>query len=465
MFGKAIFAFFLLLLATALPAQVAVPETPAGRVLAEWLPAINSGDRQDIQRFIERHGWDQDSAGIIDFFRQSGGLFLMGIVETQPDAVVALVGERDSDRVMKVTLRLAEENGVKKTLISLQMGSRPPAFAIPRLSLDGALAALDARADGLVKQDRLSGAMLIEHKGKVVYRRAWGLADREAGRKIGPDAKFRLGSMNKMFTAVAILQLADRKSLSLDDKIERFFPDYPDRDTAAKVTIRHLLTHTGGTGDIFGPEFDANRATLRANADYVRLYGKRAPLFEPGTQERYSNYGFILLGEIVAKVSGLSYYDYVERHIFGPAGMKNSGSLPEEVEVPGRVKGYMWKDGRWVSNVDTMPYRGTAAGGGYSTVEDLLHFARALKSGKLVSKALLAEATRFQTPGKWYGFGFVLAREEEERHYGHGGGAPGMNAVFRIYPDDDVVIVALSNLDPPVATTLADFFGNRMPID
>jgi D-alanyl-D-alanine carboxypeptidase len=147
---------------------------------------------------------------------------------------------------------------------------------------------------------------------------------------------------------------------------------------AAKVTVRHLLTHTGGTGDIFGPEFDQQRLRLREHRDYLKLYGSRGLTQEPGSRFEYSNYGFVLLGALIEHVTGESYYDYVDDHVFHPAGMRSTGSLPESVEVPGRAVGYMRASpsgGAWVPNTDTLPWRGTAAGGGYSTVGDLLRFA------------------------------------------------------------------------------------------
>lgn len=115
----------------------------------------------------------------------------------------------------------------------------------------------------------------------------------------------------------------------------------------------------------------------------------------------------------------------------------------------------------WVSNADTLPWRGSPAGGGYSTVGDLLRFAQALQAGKLLSKAMLAEATREQQPG--YGFGFGVGGEGATRRYGHNGGAPGMNGDLRIFPALGLVIIALSNVDPPIATRLVDFYTLRMP--
>ena len=175
---------------------------------------------------------------------------------------------------------------------------------------------------------------------------------------------------------------------------------------AAKVTVRHLLTHTGGTGDIFGPEFDQHRLQLREHRDYLELYGSRGLTHEPGARFEYSNYGFVLLGALIEQVSGESYYDYVRDHVFQPAGMTSTDSLPEIRGGPGpggRLHASI-AGGAWVPNTDTLPWRGTAAGGGYSTVGDLLRFAQALESGTLISKAMLAEATRPHQ--QQYGYGF-----------------------------------------------------------
>ena len=122
--------------------------------------------------------------------------------------------------------------------------------------------------------------------------------------------------MNKMFTAIATLQLVEAGKLSLDKPIGTYLPDYPNVDVASRVTVRHLLTHTGGTGDIFGPEFDANRLTLKEHTDYLKLYGTRGPDQTPGSEFEYSNYGFVLLGALIEKVSGVTYYEYVKEDDF-----------------------------------------------------------------------------------------------------------------------------------------------------
>lgn len=459
------FALALLLLAAPASAQPVIPDTAMGKTLSDYLTALNSGDAAQIENFRTTHHFGDPAARLLGFFRQTGGFTLLKIENSDAVSISGLAQEKQSDQIARFTIKETGTADTPKLSIQMEAVSRPAEFAIPRLSQAEVIKALDLRAAQLASQDRLSGAMLIERKGRIIYCKTWGLADRASGKAVTLDTKFRLGSDNKMFTSVAVLQLVAAGKISLDDKIGDYLPDYPNKEAAQKVTIRMLLSHRGGTGDFFGPDFDKNRLNLKHNEDYIALFGNRAPVFEPGTKERYSNFGFIILGSIVQHVSGEDYYDYVRRHVFLPAGMKDTGSLPENTPVPHRAIGYMWKDNQWVNNADTMPYRGMAAGGGYSTVGDLLKFAHALESGKLLPKALKEQATNFQTPTKWYGYGFAVDGEGLSRWYGHGGGAPGMNAELKVFPNAGIVIVALANLDPPAATLLADYYANRMPLN
>src|SRR5262249_54454455 len=141
--------------------------------------------------------------------------------------------------------------------------------------------------------------------------------------------------------------------------------------------------------------------------------------------------------------------------------MKSTDSLPETVDVPSRATGYLSRNNAWVSNADTLPWRGMAAGGGYSTAADLLRFALALESGKLISKTMLAEATTSKS--QQYGYGFAIQGSGSLKNYGHSGGAPGMSGDLRIFPELGYVVIGLSNLDPPAANRMVDFFASRMP--
>ncbi len=440
-----------------------IPDTRAGKAFAAWLKAFNSGDPAQLRAFDEAYPRAETPPieGRLMFREMTGGFKVLRVEKSEPTSISVLLQENDSDTVALMEVKVNAEEPVRILSAVLDAVPRPPDLAIPRLTEAEALAALSARAEQLAKDDRFSGVVLVARNGKVLLEKALGRADREAGVPVTPDTQFRIGSMNKMFTAVATLQLVEAGKLSLDDPIGKHLTDYPNKDVASKVTVRHLLTHTGGTGDIFGPEFEKNRLTLREHADYVKLYGARGLTHEPGAEHRYSNYGFVLLGALIEKVTGASYYEHVRNKVFLPAGMTATDSLPETEKLHKRSVGYMRRDGKWVPNTDTLPWRGTAAGGGYSTVGDFLRFAQALESGKLLSKAMLAEATRPQA--ERYGYGFGAGREAPFQGYGHGGGAPGMNGDLRVYTQLGTILVCLSNLDPPAASRLLDFYDQRMP--
>jgi CubicO group peptidase (beta-lactamase class C family) len=272
--------------------------------------------------------------------------------------------------------------------------------------------------------------------------------------------------MNKMFTATAILQLVQAGKIKLEDPIGKYLPDYPNKDIATKVTIHQLLTHTGGTGEIFGPQLQAHRLELKTLQDYVKLFGERGPSFEPGSKYAYSNYGFVLLGVIIERVSGVSYYDYVRDNIYKPAGMVRTGSQPEDESVPDRAIGYIKRDGNWKPNTDTLPYRGTSAGGGYSTVEDLVSFASALKNNQVLNgyyTNLLTTGKVISGESSKYAYGFEETIDQGIRYFGHGGGAPGVSGGLRIYPESGYVFVVLSNIDAG-AVRISQFIRNRLPV-
>ena len=244
------------------------------------------------------------------------------------------------------------------------------------------------------------------------------------------------------------MQLAQAGKVRLDAPFGDYLKDYPNAAMARGVTVHQLLTHTGGVGDIFGPQFNEHRLQLKTLNDYVALYGARVGEFPPGTRWAYANYGFILLGRIIEEVSGQAYPDYVRDHIFAPAGMTGSGFEPETVAVPGRTKGYWTVNGVTGLNDSTLPWAGTSVGGGYTTVRDLLAFATALTGGVLMD----AEHVRLMTTKKAngsYAYGFDDLSRDGLRIYGHGGNATGMNGNFWIIGDGQAVIATLSNFDPP----------------
>jgi CubicO group peptidase (beta-lactamase class C family) len=334
-------------------------------------------------------------------------------------------------------------------------------FALPCSALD----ALQADIERQAAEAGFSGTVLVAKAGQPVFQGAFGAADN--ARKIANtlETKFRFGSMGKMFTAVAIAQLAQAGKLEFDAPLGRYLTGYPNKEVA-QVTLHQLLTHTGGTGDIFGPEFMSRRAQLRELRDYVELHGARGPLFPPGSRHEYSNYGFILLGRVIEVASGQDYDAYVRDHIFKPAGMNSTDNLPEG--SPGAGLAIPYTGGEDLRSAqDGLPYRGTSAGGGYSTVGDLLRFATALTSHKLLDQPHTNQilSGKVETPrrGMKYAYGFEdVTTPDGRRRVGHGGGAPGMNGVLSIFPASDQVIVVLSNRDPPAAMEIDRFVTRRL---
>ena len=454
------------------PAQAAAARAqPSFKQFEAWLAAFNSGDRAQYQRFLQNNFPNRVSSlnQDMEFRANTGGFEFKKLEQASATRASGLVQERDSDQFARFTLEVEAAELHHIVSLGLMAIPRPAAFPIPRLTESQAIAAVKALLEKDAAADRFSGAVLVAKNGRTIFSGAYGLADREKKIPNTLNTRFRIGSMNKMFTAVSVLQLAEAGKIKLDDPVGKYIADYPNKDIATKVTIHQLLTHTGGTGDIFGPQFDAHRKELRTLNDYVALYGKRGPEFEPGNRWAYSNYGMLLAGVVIERVTGQSYYDYVQEHVYKPAGMTSSGSLPEDQPVANRSIGYMRSDsGGWTPNTDTLPYRGTSAGGGYSTVGDLVRFAEALLSHKLLNASftdllITGKVATGRGPGK-YAYGFEDERDKNGNGYvGHGGGAPGMNGDLRIYPKSGYIVAVLANLDPPAAQRISEFLDLRLP--
>ena len=458
---------FVLLCASLGSGQPTVPAGPAERVLTAWLSAFNSGDLAALEGFDRAHRPDAPPTSYTQRFRfETGGFALVRIEKSTATTITALLEERDQRRLSRLDLEVTSDARPIVVSSTLRHAVRTQDLPLAPLTEEQTIEAVTAKLDELLKADRFSGTVLIGHQGRIVFQKAVGLAHRESQEPATLDTKFRHGSVSKTFTAAAVMQLVETGQLSLDDTVGKVMVDYPNQDVERKVTIRHLLSHTGGTGEILvpgQPEFLQHRLTLKTHTDYVAMFGTRAPLFEPGTQYRYSNYGMVLLGAIIERVSGQSYGDYLRTKVFTPAGMLSTGSLPEADEVPHRATGYTRRNDAWVPNTDTLSWSGTAAGGGYSTAGDFFRFATALQSGTLVSNASLKQMiTPVLIPG--YGLGMHLGGEGAMRHFGNGGGAPGQNAVLRIFPESGYVLVALSNLDPPAASKMIDYIAARLPL-
>lgn len=443
-----------------------IPDTAAGKVLRARLEAFASGSAERLTQYKARHEPRLDVAHELLFYRDTGGFDLLKVEESQDHAITAVIRARDADSIGRIELTVEANAPERVAKLRMYPAADVPAEFMPaRLPLPQVLSGVQDKAEAMAARQQYAGSLLIAHGDQVLLSRSWGHADRSAGVANTADTRFRIASMYKMFTAVAVLQLVEARKLDLDGKLADYLDGYPNRELATQVSIRQLLTHTAGTGDIFTEEYARKRPQVREHKDYLALFGKRATEFTPGTASSYSNYGFVLLGAVIERVSGGSYDDYLQAHVFGPAGMRATGSLPENQVATQLAVGYTLEGDAPQDNRNYLPWRGTAAGGGYSTVGDLQRFVQALRSGRLLSGNLMAQATRAQNADGWYGYGFSVGGEGPLRWFGHDGGAEGMSGSLRVYPELGYMLVSLANLDPPASERLTEYFSNRMPVE
>jgi CubicO group peptidase (beta-lactamase class C family) len=295
---------------------------------------------------------------------------------------------------------------------------------------NGRFASIDTRLRESAARDEFSGVVLVARGGSPELLRAYG--------SVSVETCFNLASASKMFTLVAVQQLLEAGKLRRQDRVATYIPSY---GAAADVTVEQLMTHTSGLPSGIGPAlFDAlaNHATLQQLIDAVA-----APLdFAPGTRVQYSNLGFLLLGRIVEVVSQAPFEQYVIEHIAKPAGMAHTSALPTSCATP-LTRGMASDEASKRPRQPFAPPRATPAGGWSSTAADLLHFAEALRTHRLVA----ADPEEL---------GFADRRWDGHRMVGHNGGAPGMNAEVWMFPSEQHTLIVLSNFDPPTATHVAD---------
>lgn len=329
-------------------------------------------------------------------------------------------------------------------------------------------AAIEHRVRYAADRDEFSGVVLVVKDQEVIYAGTFGEADKAAHLHNTLATRFNLGSMDKQFTAVAIGQLIERGKLSLDTRLIDVLPDYPNKDAARKITIRHLLSHSAGLGMMFErPGWDWKRPITR-HAEFFPLFADAPLEFEPGARSSYSNEGFAVLGAVVEKVSGQSWYDYVARHIFRPADMTRTGYPVGEPGWPDRAVGYRFTDADPLGLKGREPNwanlgRGYSFGGGFSTAGDMIRFLQALHAGKLVKPQTAALLTA-QAPGGLadYGLGFKSVTSAGGRTIrGHDGGGPrsGVNSDAEMVWETGYAYAVLGNYDSPFTQTVGRDIG------
>jgi CubicO group peptidase (beta-lactamase class C family) len=317
-------------------------------------------------------------------------------------------------------------------------------------------ARMDEVVQSYVGARQFMGAVLVARGETVLFSKAYGSANLEWNTPNTTTTKFRIGSMTKQFTAAAVLLLEERGKLKVNDPVKLYYPDAP----AAwdKITLYHLLTHTSGIPNhTTFPEFESLSTSRTTPDQLVKTFSDRPLEFVPGSEMRYSNSGYVLLGAIIEKVSGTSYEKFVNENLFMPLGMRDSGYDSNQAIILLRAAGYGPGpngpvNARYVDM--TVPY---AAGALYSTTEDLLRWERSLFGGKVLSKPSLKKMT---TPGKGdYAFGLEVSRQSGRSVIQHGGSINGFSSRLAYFPDDEVTIIALSNLRGSGADSVVEKLG------
>jgi len=453
-----IFIILAFILAAVIPAA-AQTESPAQKRAKEVVQLLSAGNRAEFKKYVEANFGGQMAQmpmeRHLNFFstvyESSRGYEISGVQDnTKPNEVTMLVKNKLTGEWDALLIRVEAEAPNKITGIGFRP-PKPPAGEAKKLSEKEAGRELEAFVKKLAAADVFSGAVLLAKDGVPVYKGAFGMANKDFDAANRVDTKFNLGSMNKMFTAVAIAQLVEKGKLSFDDPLSKFIPDFPDKESAGKIKIKHLLSHTAGLGGYFSDKWDSkSRGDIRTVDDMMALAKADEKLqFEPGSKWQYSNTGMLVIGKVIEIVSGQSYYDYVRENIAKPAGMTNTDCYELDKVNRNLAVGYdkQYTDAgvTFGNNIFMHVMRGGPQGGGYSTVEDLLKFAQALQGGKLISaesvKMLTTPKPELNSPD--YGFGFQI--DPGGKSFGHSGGFPGINSNLDMYTGPGWTAIVMSN--------------------
>lgn len=453
-------------------APVRLPDTGPGRALSSFLDVCASPDQGAFERWEREHAprslLEKPGAAALAESdarecSRSGGFEARSIETSGPDRMEILAVTRKGGAWTRMALAVGEEGRIAGFRLEPAM---PPESSLPADLDDAALRRhLQERVSVLAAAGLFSGIVEVSRNGQVIARATGGSADRDEGTPITGSTRFTIGSMGKMFTAVAVGQLVDRGQISFSDTVGRFFPHYPNETVRREVTVGMLLSHTAGMGDFLSrrtPEM--MKHGVQEASEFLPLFENDSLKFEPGTDWSYSNAGLALAGAIVEGVSGQPYPEYLREHVFGPAGME--GSDPNNVphRDPKLVTPYTHRstgDGGGLREAEHDI--GSPAGGAISTADDLVRFAHALRSGALVSRATFRRMSRpHGHPGHAegmdaYGYAMMIGHVYGRTVVGHGGGFPGVNTRLDLVLGTPYTVVVLSNFDPPAAEIVRDF--------
>ena len=348
-------------------------------------------------------------------------------------------------------------------ILTVALGVACTSGGKPRVATD-TVQAVDSLFSAYTGTTVPGASVVVIHNGQVVVRRAYGMADLERRVAATPETDYRLASVSKQFTAMAVMLLAKDGKLRYDQPIRDFLAELP--SATQGVTVRHLLNHTSGLWD-YEALIPESRTTQLNDDDVLTLVASKDSLSTPpGTAYCYSNSGYVLLGMIVARVSGMSYPQLLRTRIFSPLGMESSVAHVEGVDtVPQRAYGYSPRSGSFVQTDQSVTSATLGDGGIYSNVDDLVRWDRALSGESLIDRASLTQATTPPVlPGgpSEYGFGWFIDKYRGETRWRHTGETSGFrNAILR-FPEKHLTIVILTNRSSGEPQAIAERIADRM---
>ncbi len=335
----------------------------------------------------------------------------------------------------------------------------PVLFSSPMKTPAEKAAAMDALFSDYAQPGAPGASVIVIEDDKVLFKKAYGLANLEAKISATPATNYRLASVTKQFTAMAIMILAERKRLSSDDTLASFFPGFP--EYGKQITVRHLLNHTSGI-IAYEDVMDENATVPLTDQDVLELMKRQDRTnFPPGSAYRYSNSGYVLLGLIVEKASGMSFPDFLQKNIFAPLKMKGTVLYhrDDRSDEAHRAYGYSKRDDLFVRTDQSLTSSTRGDGTVYSSVEDLYKWDRALRGSRLVKRATLQQAF---TSGAQvdedtgYGFGWFIEKRHGQRTVWHSGNTIGSTQFIRRYLDRKFTIIVQANRNNAPLAELAD---------
>jgi len=452
---------WLLLSHSSMAQEIKPPTSTAGKLLGGWLEFMNATDGSPANAFNPagfRDKTDTARSSRIEFRNRGreifGSLKLAKILDEKEREIAVVLSSKKGQEI-QVTLFLtpAPDNLIEAVKMEPYRRSTPKGPQ-PDEQIKERIKEIMERA----QTAGFSGAVLIARKSEPMFAGAYGLANRSYNARNTIHTKFNLGSMNKMFTAVAIMQLVERNQLELADPVSKYLDQswLPKVDTD-QIKIHHLLNHTSGLGSYFNEDFqNGSRANFRYISDYKPLLLAEKIDQTPGSGWRYSNTGYLLLGAIVEKVTGDSYFDYVRANIYQPVGMTDSDCFELDTPTENLAYGYFREGDQWKNNLFLHVIKGGPAGGGYSTLRDLLRFSNALSGGQLLSSENTRNLVTPKANSPTYGYGFEIAKTPTGLVAGHSGGFPGIESHLSMYLDKGVTLVILCNADNCMNLVLDD---------